>query len=264
MIYWYSGTGNSRYAAERIAQLTGDTELRFIPSELGIKPYDSTKVFDSSNDSDTIGFVFPVYSWGVPPVVLQMIERLDASNLKSKYLWAVLTCGDEAGRAAEMLCKAFQRKRLTLSAVFTLIMPNNYVMLPGFSTDSTELASNKIHAAKERLTHIAEAIKKKEVITDIHHGPWPRLKTCLVYPLFKHFGVQTKRWRVDTVKCISCGKCAATCPAANISLTDGHPKWSKICFSCTACYHVCPRRAIDYGRFTKGKPQYFFKELTEE
>lgn len=260
MIYWYSGTGNSRHAARRLSELIHDSDLRFIPAVLGIKPEKQSGRKKGNLDADSIGFVFPVYSWGVPPVVLELIGRLDAKDLKERYVWAVLTCGDEAGLAAKMFQDALKRKGIGVSAIFTLIMPNDYVMLPGFSTDSPAVASQKIKDAEARLKYISGKLSAKKEMRDVHKGSLPWLKTKLVYPLFRRFGVQTKRWKVDADKCISCGKCAAACPAYNIHMEGGRPKWKKRCFSCTACFHVCPRRAIDYGSFTKGKPQYYLFE----
>ena len=33
--------------------------------------------------------------------------------------------------------------------------------------------------------------------------------------------------------------------------------WGMDCTSCLACYHVCPQHAVQYGKRTKDKGQYF-------
>lgn len=58
MIFYFSGTGNSRYVAEHIAVHTGDRALDIC----GLNPGGSI----TAETADSIGFVFPVYSWGVP------------------------------------------------------------------------------------------------------------------------------------------------------------------------------------------------------
>jgi len=35
------------------------------------------------------------------------------------------------------------------------------------------------------------------------------------------------------------------------------PVWGMDCTSCLACYHVCPQHAVQYGKRTKDKGQYF-------
>lgn len=259
MLYWYSGTGNSRLIAQRIASLTEESDCRFMPAQLGIIAERNILPQPAGIDSinATLGFCFPVYSWGVPPVVMKLIEILDSETLAAGYVYAVLTCGDEAGLAAEMLRNALARRGITLHAVFTVIMPNNYVMLPGFGIDSKELEAKKLREADARIAAVAAAINARRVTTNVHRGPmaWP--KTHLIYPLFRRWGVQTSRWKVDASKCTGCGRCAGVCPSGNIRLNDdGTPHWGKHCFSCTACYHACPARAIDYGSFTRGKGQY--------
>lgn len=258
MLYWYSGTGNSRYVASRIASLVGESDCRFIPHELGIGETRKFPQYDASrhDDKDSVGFCFPVYSWGVPPVVLEFVRKMPSENLRGRYLYAVLTCGDEAGLAAEMLRKRLKEKGVALDAVFSVIMPNDYVMLPGFDVDTPEVEAKKLSAAGERIAGIASVVNAREEADDVFRGPMAWLKTRLVFPLFRRWGVQTGRWKVDAEKCIGCGKCAATCPAANIKLTEGRPQWGKRCWSCTACFHTCPVRAIEYGSFTRGKGRY--------
>lgn len=263
MLYWYSGTGNSRHVARCLAEALCESDCRFIPRDMGVKTDVSLDLpLPSPKEScdDCVGFCFPVYSWGVPPIVLRLIETIESSVLEGKYVYSVLTCGDEAGLAGEMFRKALGRRGITLSAAFTIIMPNDYVLLPGFDIDSKQLEETKLHDSIPRMEHIIAAIRARKQVYEVHKGPKAWLKTTLVYPLFRKWGMQTKRWKVDTAKCISCGKCATHCPAGNITLVNSHPQWGRNCYSCTACFHICPVRAIDYGRFTKGKQQYYFPE----
>jgi ferredoxin len=236
-----------------------------------------------------VGFVFPIYSWGVPPIVLEWIAKIPAEELDGAYIYAVMTCGDEAGDALRMLLKAFRKRSVKLNASFTVVMPNNYVLLPGFSTDPLELEDDKLSRSLERIREIADTVKSGAEVCDVLRGKWPRLKTALVYPLFRRWGVQPSRWRVDAAKCISCGKCAAVCPVENIRLgvasasdeisenvsvveerqekagkacpekrAEGKrlPGWGRKCISCTACYHCCPVGAVSYGSFTGTKRRY--------
>ncbi len=256
MIYYFSGTRNSRYAAMRLGSLTGQ-EVRFIPET---DPY--TQKIDDAKDT-SVGFVFPVYAWGVPPIVLDFIKRLPESmieDIKKKGIpvWSVATCGDETGMAMDMLRKEIEKRGACLSGAWSLIMPNVYVLLPGFGTDSKELETRKLTEAVGRLEHIAGCIRSGKWEDDVKLGPWPRVKTTLVYPLFKKWGVNTKKWHY-TDACIGCGKCAKACPVGNIAMTEGKPKWGTDCTSCCACYHICPTRGAQYGSVTRNAGQYYCK-----
>lgn len=251
MIYYFSGTRNSRYAAMRLASLMGD-ETRFIPQ--------TDPSLQSMEKGSAIGFVFPVYAWGVPPIVLDFIDSLLQEMLstmadKSSFVWCVATCGDETGMAVEMLGKALARHGITLSAAWSLIMPNVYVLLPGFGTDPKPLEEKKIREATQRLDAIAPMIKDRQTICDVHRGPIPRLKTAIVYPLFRRWGVDTRKWHF-TDACIGCTKCASVCPVGNIKIVDAHPVWGNQCTSCCACFHACPANSVQYSSITSRMSQY--------
>ncbi len=55
-------------------------------------------------------------------------------------------------------------------------------------------------------------------------------------------------FKVDREKCISCGGCAADCPALIIDMQDGYPlirpENEKLCYRCQHCLAICPTAAI--------------------
>lgn len=257
MIFYFSGTHNSRYAALRLGSLTGQKVL-FIPD---------TDPFTLHLEPDeTVGFVFPVYAWGVPPIVLDFICRLPEEQMArmsadAAYIWCVTTCGDETGMAVEMFRKALLRRGVELSNAWSLIMPNVYVLLPGFGTDPKDVEERKLRDAVGCLEAIAGRILARDRGEfDVHLGSFPRLKTSVVYPLFRKWGVNTKKWHY-TDACIGCGKCASACPVDNIAMVEGHPRWGTDCTSCCACYHVCPTRAAQYGSVTRKAGQFYNESI---
>ena len=243
MIYYFSGTGNSRYCAHSLANLTGDSTI-FISS--------GTTCNDMN--PDVFGLVFPVYSWGVPSLVLDFISRLP-DGFRPGYSYAVFCCGDETGNAPRMLVSALRRKGFLVNAMVSVIMPNNYVLLPGFNVDTAVVRDVKLEKVPGRLSEIAEWINARDCVQDYFTGSFPRLKTAIVYPLFRRWGVIRKLWRVKS-SCVKCGLCADRCPVKNITMTETGPVFGHECVSCLSCYHSCPSRSIRYGSFTARKGQY--------
>ena len=62
MIYWFSGTGNSRFVAEKLAELTNDTAQNIF------MPY-------TEEHDGIVGLVFPVYVWMPPFFVSKFIDN---------------------------------------------------------------------------------------------------------------------------------------------------------------------------------------------
>ena len=283
MILYFTGTGNSKYVADKLAENLKDRVYFILNAPLG-----------SLKDGEQLGFVFPVYSWGVPPLIMNYIkslsqEAVESLNTLKTEIWAVCTCGDEVARTPEMLNRALADKGLKLSGFWGVIMPNNYVLLPGFNIDSRELENEKIKKSADRITDISLQISNKDFKTDVVRGSWSKTKTGLIYPLFKRWGIFPAKWYAKD-NCIGCGKCAEVCLINNIILRDDKgnsgekypnsektsdpsnketkfklkPVWGDHCVSCLGCYHICPVNAIQYGGATKNKGQYFFKKLSKK
>ncbi len=251
MIYYFSGTGNSRSVAIHLSELINES-LKFIPL---------IKVTEEVVEGDSVGFVFPIYSWGVPPIVLDFIKNLPESfyneiNVKQIPVWCVMVCGDEVAMAPEMFKEALSEKGIIPESIWSVIMPNNYVLLPGFNIDSSELEKKKLLNMESRIKEVANGIRTHRNVEDVVRGSLPGLKTKLVYPLFKKYGIYPKKWYA-TSECIGCGSCASNCPMMNINMIDKKPIWGNNCCSCLACYHCCPQHAVQYGKQTQKKGQYW-------
>lgn len=249
MIICFSGTGNSRLVAGRLASLTGEKRpVTYIDRRL----YDDPSV-DASGDSRII-WVFPVYSWGVPPVVVDVIRRLRLTAPDSARHYMVATCGDDAGLTAAMWRRAVKARGWHPAGAFTVIMPNTYVMLKGFDVDSPDVAGAKLDAMEPRVADVATAIMRGYDGDDCIRGSFPWIKSRIVYPVFVSRLMSPKGFHV-LPECIGCGKCAAVCPMSNITIEGGRPEWGSVCAFCSGCYHVCPVHAVAYGKATSGKGQ---------
>lgn len=251
MILFFSGTGNTRHVARSLSNLLDD-KIYFIPD---------TPAKSITEENERLIFCFPVYSWGVPPIVLDYINSLEEdfiSHIRRMNVSVIMvcTCGDEVAETPEMFSKAWEKRGVAVRGLWNVIMPNDYVLLPGFNVDDAETEQRKLDSSEVRIREIARKILAEEWERDVIRGTMPRLKSRLVYPLFKRWGINPRHWTVSQ-ECVSCGRCAEVCPVRNITLVQGRPKWGTDCVSCTACFHHCPTHAIDYGKVTENKGQYF-------
>jgi NAD-dependent dihydropyrimidine dehydrogenase PreA subunit len=238
MIYFFSGTGNSKWVADQLASKTDDIAVNI-----------TERPEVSSIANQTIGIVFPIYAWGVPEPVLEFVKKLVG---KPAFTFGVCTCGADAGDAMKKLCGLFP-----LNMIYSVAMPSNYIM--GADVESHEVVVSKIAKAEEKLKTIAGQVISKQSFVDVNKGNLPWIKSNLANWGFNKFARSTKPFHV-TDKCTSCGECARNCPANTIMIIDGKPEWSEKCYQCTACINLCPAKAIEYGKGTATRSRYQFKE----
>ena len=225
MIFYFSGTGNTKWAAARLAAATHED---LIP----IAPYMRADVF-------------PVHGWRVPRLVREFIRKMkirretpDATAedketfRKHPFAYCVCTAGDSIGLTIEnlndtiALNASFQALGITeVSASYSLIMPESYVGLPFMDVDPKEREVRKKSKSAQELAVICEEI-------------------------------------FDRKEGVKCGICANVCPVGDIKGGHGeYPEWlhHKDCLTCFTCYHHCPHHAIEFGHQTQKKGQYFYK-----
>ena len=258
MIFYFSGCGNSKHVAETIAAGLNDT-LTFIPEATREGRYEYTLA-----EGERLGFVFPIYSWAPPKLVLDFVKKLTVKvpepvegPTSKPYIYFACTCGDNCGLTEKVFRKAVEEKGWTLSACFSVQMPETYIGMVGFKLDTPENAKLKNDRADDLLKRNITRLINKESFSEIVVGGLAWLKTYLVNPGFNRSATDDSKY-LSTEACIHCGKCVEACPLKNITLEEGRPKWHGHCTMCMGCYHHCPVNAIQYGKATAGKGQYYF------
>lgn len=252
MIVYFSGTGNTRYCARQLSELTGDTCIELTAAQLRQPSCATLQTADSR-----IITMFPTYSWGVPPVFMRFLREARIDCPAGTQAWMVTTCGDDIGLAALQWRRAVRRAGMVPCGAFSVQMPNTYVCMKGFDTDSAQVEQSKLSAAGPRLQHIADAIIGGKTDTvDVVTGSFAWFKTNVIRPWFDRFCMSPKPFHA-TDACTSCGLCIRSCPMKNMTAgVSGRPEWGNRCALCLRCYHICPQHAVQYGRQTADKGQY--------
>ncbi len=292
MIFYFSGTGNTKWAASKLAAATREDLI-------SIAPY--MRSDDSSHnlaepfilkENERLGFVFPVHGWRVPKLVREFISKMkiqresiqretsDATienkakaddSLKNRpFAYCVCTAGDSIGLTIENLNEvisqnpSLQALGITeVSSSYSLIMPESYIGLPFMDVDPKEREIRKKENAAQELAVVCEEVfDRKEGVNRLVKGPIPWFFTKVVGGFFENVLITDKRFHVEKDRCVKCGICANVCPVGDIKGGHGeHPVWlhHKDCLTCFTCYHHCPHHAIEFGNQTQKKGQYYFK-----
>ncbi|MCM1293841.1 MAG: EFR1 family ferrodoxin [Bacteroides sp.] len=262
MILYFTGTGNSRDVAHRLSSLLNDDDVVELCGELLQHPQIKAK-----QPCKSVVWVFPVYSWGVPPVVVKFITQAEISGITASRHHLAATCGDDAGMTATQWRKLMKRRGWTAMSASTVIMPNTYTLMKGFDVDPEALAEEKLLESIKRVQDIAQRIKAEAMDDDVTKGRFPWFKSKIIYPWFIRFAMSPKPFHAND-RCTGCSLCARSCPTCNITMgpndeadksvnpSQRTPRWGNNCALCLRCYHICPSAAVQYGKATAHKGRY--------
>lgn len=248
MILYFSGTGNSRYAAKKIAVVTGD---EVVSINALIKNGNKETLYSDA----PLVFVTPTYAYRMPRIVYDFIQRTPFKGNNKAYF--VCTCGDSAGNAIGYAKKICSIKGFDFMGQTIVIMPENYVAM--FKIPDKAESSDIIKKCEPQLLETAELIKKglRLPVQKVLFGG--RILSGFTNYMFYKLFVTAKGFHHNKA-CNGCGRCVKLCPLNNIQLTENEPIWGSDCTHCMACICGCPNAAIEYKNKTKGKLRYYLGE----
>jgi len=255
-IYYFSGSGNSLAVARNIAE---KINAKLIPVASII---DQTSI---STDADIIGFVFPIYDFKPPLLIRNFVEKFE--NLKSKYIFAVCTYGIIPSKAIRSFEKSIQSCGGELSGGFAVKMPHNGIGSGSFSQTQHEIMFKNWKTKLEAISKYIIAGEKGKFETSdmffslVLSGVFIEMMPTIMR-LFKQ--VIMKGWKsiafISNKECDGCGICKKICIVDNIEIVDNKPSWSSHCAGCFACFHWCPKGAIQLGNTNMNIKQYHHPE----
>lgn len=250
MIFYFSGTGNSLFIAERIAQKTND-KLISIGEEITKNNYTF-----SISENENIGFVYPVHAFGPAEIVTRFIKKLKLDGYNNNYVYSVFNCAGTPEYTSKIIKTALDKRKYPLKGDFNVTMPGNDL-----------IRVNRIPREKSM-----EFLKNSEnVIDDIVKNINNRVsnykeeKHSFIFSYIIHKVQRLERTMpfVVSENCIGCGKCSKICPVNAIYMKEGHPvRDAKKCEVCLACVNCCPKNAINFGDKTVGKKRYIHPAYT--
>jgi len=218
-LYYFSATGNSLTTAKLLASQLDDCRLVPVASTKNL-----TKVID---ESDSVGFVFPIYYGNMPYPVREMISKMVFKE--DAYIFIVSTYRGHSGAIAGRMDQLLKTRGQKLSLSLGLPMPgNSFINAP--EVDQAYLDAQAENVAK-LLPDLQARLVKDYATTEVI-GLRP-----VDYP-------NNFRGIVSEDHCIGCGTCVKVCPMNNITLKDGRSVIGDDCSTCLACFHWCPVKAI--------------------
>lgn len=224
MLFYFTGTGNSLYAAKQIEkyplsipQVMRGTELDF--------------------SAEQIGIVAPIYGHEVPPMVKEFLRK---AQFHTDYFYMVLTYGNRHGGAAELAYLLCRSCGIRPSYINMLMMVDNW--LPSFDMEEQIKLDKKV---EEHLAEIAADIQgRRKMIAPVTDTDWAAHAQFLEG--MKHLPPDAWQHLLRvTDACTGCGLCTRVCPSASIRMENSRAVHIPgNCQTCLACAHLCPQKAV--------------------
>ena len=77
-------------------------------------------------EDEEIGIVFPTYGFSIPNIVREFIEKV---TLKSPYIFAIMTCGNNNGNATKYFAQIAKKNNIEINYSNRIIMTGNHIPL---------------------------------------------------------------------------------------------------------------------------------------
>ena len=232
MIFYFSGTGNSLYVAQKLANKLSENEV--------FSMADSKPDKQIGGKADKVGFVFPSYYGNLPRIVREFVSCLNIHP--DTYVWGVVTMGGVGQGSISALQKVLDDKGLALKYGRGITMPANYIV------NYNPMFFGRTAKSDKKIQRIADEIKSETILL--------KKNSITSNNLYENIEALDKAFFAES-ECSGCGLCERVCPVGNIQLTDKKPVWLHHCEHCMACIHRCPKQAIQYGEKTKKRRRYY-------
>ena len=244
IVFYFSGTGNCLKAAKDISKELENCEI-----------VSMAKLPAFTKQYDSIGFVYPVYFWGLPKKVIEFVENINLENNKKAYFYAVATYGGSAGNALYQLYELLLKKHgIKLNYGQKLQMFSNYVIMYDMSEKINEITRK----SNEKLVPIINSIKMRKTR---RVNKLTKIFAFINRDFIKTVSGMDKDYTVND-NCTGCAICEKVCPVKNIEMINNKPQYKHHCEQCLACIQFCPQKAINYKDATQNRRRYTNPEIS--
>ena len=243
---YFSGTGNSKYIAERFSQIMG-AACYSIEEALDLN--------EKMTAAQTIVVCYPIYGSCVPRIMRDFVSDNRAAFAGKKLIifsTQLLFSGDGARAFTDLLAGV----PVDIRYAEHFNMPNNICNFFLFPLATPRRQRRYLKKAEQKLCrasrNITAGVVKKRGFNPVSRylGLWTQRA---------HFGILEKKAERDvriSAACNNCGKCVRICPMKNLKITDQGVAQLNRCTLCYRCVNQCPQKAITVLVHAKVRKQY--------
>lgn len=233
-IFYFSGTGMTRYIVNKIKQEFENQQI-YVDC-IRIENIKISNIHLTSYDS--IGIAYPVHSYNAPQIVLDFVKHLPKVDSMNTFI--IHTAGEEHYTnyaSSSLLIKRLNTKGFKVFYNKLFAMPSNFMVK--YDDQKTKELINKadkqipitVHNLINRTSYLPTSRTSVKFLAFFGRSEWYGARI-----LGKFFYVKNT--------CTHCGKCANNCPKHNINITKDKVKFNWSCCLCMRCIYNCPEQSI--------------------
>ena len=232
---YFSGTGNSKYAAELFC--------KEYDKESGAYSIEDADALSAVKDTNLIIIAYPVQYSTVPKIMRDYIT--DHSELwNNKKVFIIATMGLFSGDGSGMLGRLLKKCGAEVIGGLHLKMPDS---IADEKALKRPLEKNR-ELVKQADQKIKESVKRLKAGNPTQEGIGILYRLAGYFGQRAYFGHKTESYssklKIDNDKCIGCGLCAKLCPMKNITIKEHKAVSYDRCTMCYRCINKCPEQAL--------------------
>jgi len=253
---YFSGTGNTKYIAERFSL------------EMGAKCLSIEDEVDFTREikaHDIITFCYPIYGSRVPRNMRTFTAK-HMSDINGKKIIILVTQAMFSGDGARVFTDMFWDGAVEVIYAEHILMPNNVNNFPLFRKSSEKAVSKYVNKADIRIQRICRDINNG-IIMKRGFSRWSQFLGNLqgkmwqgnsreLEPGCKSIEERSKNRVKIHEGCNLCNLCVEICPVKNFWIDQDKVVPKGNCVVCYRCINRCPEKAISVGMDIRPKWQY--------
>ncbi len=232
---YFSGTRNSRYALETfLGQYDESAKVFAIEDE---------SLVGHIKNNEEIVFSYSVQFSNIPKMLKDFVDRY-RHLWQGKKIFVIATMGLFSGDGAGILARRLRKYGAQITGGLHLKMPDSIADEKALKRP-IEKNVELVKAAEKKISNAVREMKNgrtsQEGIGFLYHFAGLFGQRLYFYNKTKRY---TDKVKIDTRKCVACGKCAGLCPMKNLNIEDNVAKAGNGCTMCYRCINICPKQAI--------------------
>jgi len=241
---YFSGTGNTKYAAERFSKTLG-----FVCHSIE----EDINFAQMIRAHTRICVCYPIYGSRMPRFFKEFVLRHQEA-LKGKEIIILATQLIGSGDGARCFVDVFPKNHFKVIYAEHINMPNNVCNVFFLPVKNGAENQNKLKGANKRIDKICENLRNGKTVKR-GFNIFSRILGLGQGAFENIMNNRGKRIKVRS-SCNNCGICVKICPMKNLKSVDEKISHNNNCSICYRCVNKCPQKAITTFFHVRPKKQY--------